>query len=360
MYSVGGGGDVQEPRGKWRARGGLMGAFVAAAALLIPPGTALGATVCYDESPFPAVVHLERRGSGLRAALGPKWWPAGSRGADPERVPTLSYDPSHGWKIAEHEPLPRSGDPPPCAALVPRIPLTTEEAISLRPHIEAVPLDLLSLEQSIGACHQVGDVIWFGISFYDGEGSEGVGGVGRYDLATKRLEVRRPEELRDASVSHLVHDGDSLWIATHGRYECVGFPPASGLIRYEWDEREVDRQLLCGFVYHGMVLLDGDLWVASDLGLARGTRAKYGLRTWQNLVPTPDQREAVRQTSCWDLYASLLDSLPAANTVPGDPSPWSQLFRNLAKFDPEFLGYYVLQQRKRDQPAATIPSRDGP
>lgn len=334
--------------------------ILAAAALLVPPGATLGAVICYDEKAFPAIVHLEQKGTGLRAVLGPKWWRAPWRDAFyPERASTLSYAPTKGWSAADEVSMPPPGEEASsCAALVPPIPLTVEEAVLLRPHVGQVPGDSVHVHQSIGACQRVGDVIWFGIAFYDGEGYEGVGGVGRYDLATKRLEVRRPQELRDASVGHLIYDGESLWIATHANQECVGRPPVSGLLHYEWGEHMAHRQPICGFVYHGMVLLDGDLWVASDLGLARGVRGEYGLRTWQNFVPGSDPGEPVRETSCPDLYESLLESLPTAAPDPDTPSPWSQLFRNLVKFEPEFLEGYV-RRKKQGSPAAET-SADAP
>ncbi len=341
---------------RWWGR--LAPATIAAAALLafLPAGAASGAETCYDESTFPAVFHLERRGTWLRAYLGPT-----SRRTDlwldPSRVPVpvRSYDPSHGWSVSEDAPIPRrGGDAPPCAGLLPAVELTVEQAILLRPHIAHIPPEHLELHPSIGACHQVDGVIWFGISFYEGEGSDGMGGVGRYDLATKQLEVSRPQELRDASVGHLVHDGEALWIATHGRYECVGHPPVSGLLRYDWNKSVADRQDVCGFVYHGMVLLDGDLWVASDLGLARGIPGRFGLRTWQNFVATADRKEGVREISCAGLYESLLVSLPTTATE--GYSPWSLLFQNLAKFRPEFLADYVRQQQKKECPTAPTPA----
>jgi hypothetical protein len=334
----------------------------------MPSEPTLGAVICYDERAFPAIVHLEKQGGGLLAVLGPKWWRAPWRDSfHPERAPALSYQPTRGWRVADDVPMPRpdAEASPACAELVPPIPLTVEEAILLRPHVGEVPQSLLGVHQSIGACQQVGDVIWFGISFYDGEGYEGVGGVGRYDLATKRLEVRRPQELRDASVSYLVHDGDSLYVATLANQECVGRPPVSGLLHYEWGESMAYRQPICGFVPHGMVLLDGDLWVASDLGLARGRRGRYGLREWQNYVPTSDPKDPVRETSCAALYESLLDSLPTAAPDPDTRSPWSQLFRNLVRFEPdsEFLEGYVRRRVRPEpepSPADSVPERVPP
>lgn len=322
------------------------------AALMAIPAHAV--TTCYDESAFPSVFQLERTGEGLRLLLGPKWW----KGSEdrPRTAQSLVYEPSRGWRLGDESPIAWEPKPPECAALIPPIPLSVEEAILLRPHVGEVPRDMLELSQEIGACQQVGDVVWFGIAFYDGEGSEGVGGVGHYNLKTKALEVRRPQELRDASVSHLVYDGDALWIATEGHYECAGFPPVSGLLQYEWESQNVAQQGLCGLVYHDMVLLDGDLWVASDLGLSRGREGEHGLRDWENFIPTPGEPTPLRPITCKALYTGLLDSL----SIEGYESPWSMLFRHLLKLHPDFVEMYVREKTRSAGDAANAEQGNAP
>lgn len=331
----------------------LTAPWAMAAVVVLFASPAKAPFTCYDETALPAVSRLERRGDGLYVLLGPKWWRGGW---DDARAPALSYDPREGWALAGEAPVRRVGEPPACASQLPLISLSVEQAILLRPHVGNVPEDVRRIDQRIGACQRTGDVIWFGIAFYDGEGSEGVGGVGRYDLETKQLEIHRPGELRDASVSHLVHDGDSLWLATRGNYECAGDPPVSGLIEYKWEKRKATTQWLCGLVYHGMILVDGDLWVASDLGLARGRRNEHGYRDWENFVPTPTGSDPLAKVECDELYTELLDSLSTEELAPGDPSPWSMLFKNLQKLHPRFIEAYMLEKRKQSRTDPSDPS----
>jgi hypothetical protein len=96
-----------------------------------------------------------------------------------------------------------------------------------------------------------------------------------------------------------------------------------------------------------MVLLDDELWVASDLGLARARRGKYGIWEWENFIPTIEQPERLQPVTCEDLYTNLLESLPRSPADPGDRSQWSMLFQVLMKHRPDFIESFVLQQMKR-------------
>ena len=54
-----------------------------------------------------------------------------------------------------------------------------------------------SFQQSIGACAVDGDELWGGISFYAGEGSWGVGGLVRKNIASGEIKYFRPSQLSD-------------------------------------------------------------------------------------------------------------------------------------------------------------------
>jgi hypothetical protein len=293
---------------------------------------------------LPSVRRIEPREDGIRIVLGPKWW-KGNWAQDPDRstAPVLSVGKDGRWRMEQPTTVPQQGAPPECAAKLPPISLAVEEAIALRPHIAGQDREYLALEQNVEACQQVGDVIWFGISYYDGEGSEGVGGVGRYDLATKKLEVRRPAELREASVSHLVHDGNALWLATYASFES-GDTPASGLVRYDWEKDIATPQSLCGFFFHDMVLIRGDLWVASEMGLARGRLGENGLRQWENFIPVLDQPSLVQPVWCEDLYAKLLETVPRPEGDVDSDDLWNLLVTPMAKHRPEVVGRILREQ----------------
>lgn len=70
----------------------------------------------------------------------------------------------------------------------------------------------LRLDADFGAWQQVGDEIWFGVSYYLGEGSDGVGGFGRFDPATGRFRMTWDVPKAGLSVSALHHDGEALWL----------------------------------------------------------------------------------------------------------------------------------------------------
>ena len=87
-----------------------------------------------------------------------------------------------------------------------------------------------AIEEVIGPYQIVGDKIWFGKNFYDGEGTTGVGAIGYFDRTTRKYDFLRIREVMDWSVSSLVVEGDTLWagLVTHPE----GADRAGGLIRH--------------------------------------------------------------------------------------------------------------------------------
>src|ERR1035437_214942 len=68
------------------------------------------------------------------------------------------------------------------------------------------------IEDSIGPWQEDGQ-IWFGKTFYDGEGSTGVGGFGYFDMNERRLHMFAPPEIADRSVSAINVGPDAAWMA---------------------------------------------------------------------------------------------------------------------------------------------------
>lgn len=91
--------------------------------------------------------------------------------------------------------------------------------------------DGTTFENGIGPFQFDGRRLWFGVSFYDGEGSSGVGGIGTFDPSTGAYRIRRLAALNDWSVSALRLDGRYIWLglASYGE----GRTAAGGLLRYE-------------------------------------------------------------------------------------------------------------------------------
>lgn len=74
------------------------------------------------------------------------------------------------------------------------------------------------------------DKLWFANTFYDGEGTSGVGAIGTFHVATRKYEMRYLPEIARWSGSALLHDGDDLWIGLSRRPE--GATYGGGLLRY--------------------------------------------------------------------------------------------------------------------------------
>lgn len=123
-----------------------------------------------------------------------------------------------------------------------------------------------ALEDDFGAFDVRDEVIWFGLTFYDGEGVSGVGGFGRFDTRTGRYEIRWGEPSATLSVTALIHDGQALWVGLAGRHEysdsgegVVRLDPASGATRH-YDVPGVVA-VLCP--------AGGAVWAGTDRGLYR-------------------------------------------------------------------------------------------
>jgi len=86
-----------------------------------------------------------------------------------------------------------------------------------------------TLEQNIGPFQLSGDRLWFGISFYDGEGYSGVGGLGSFDSKTNVFRIRRYPELVDWSTSALLVEGEEIWLGLVQKSE--GRSGMGGLLR---------------------------------------------------------------------------------------------------------------------------------
>ena len=67
------------------------------------------------------------------------------------------------------------------------------------------------IREMIEAYQVAANLIWFGKSFYDGEGITGVGAIGSFDRTTKRFAFLQVPEVVDWSVSNLLVEGDTIW-----------------------------------------------------------------------------------------------------------------------------------------------------
>ena len=84
-------------------------------------------------------------------------------------------------------------------------------------------------DQNIGPFQLVGDLLWFGITFYDGEGTSGIGGVGYFDTRTNQFHIDHYAEIADWSASALLVEDEDLWVGLVRQPE--GSPMPGGLAR---------------------------------------------------------------------------------------------------------------------------------
>ncbi|HUJ51345.1 MAG TPA: hypothetical protein VLW25_14145 [Bryobacteraceae bacterium] len=126
------------------------------------------------------------------------------------------------------------------------------------------------MESDIGPFVQNGDKIWFTTTFYDGEGTSGIGAIGTFDISTRKYLMRYLPEIAPWSGSAILLDGDRLWIGLKRRPE--GADIGGGLLRYNMHTGRVktfaipdviftvDRArdaIYCG-TSHGLYMLRGD------------------------------------------------------------------------------------------------------
>lgn len=307
------------------------------------------AFVCYNEKYFPAVFSLWEVDKGVRAQLGGVY-------ADAKQSvsPVLSWSEQEGWadiKTERCRPCTTNIHQSSCAVKIPQWEpsppneacLPGEDCRQGIPVIRFGPGESREKIEETPSCTIAGNVVYFGIDFYRGEGYTGYGGLGRYDLASKRLEVRRPPALTQVPIHKIIWDGENIWAATTTNYECIGHPPALGLIKYNWSTGTLTqfkgkKDGPCGFIIHDLLWSNGFLWVATDVGISRWS-AK-GDR-WTHYLPDIASPRNVREGRCEAFYAELLDTLPKDEAWFGESRSYYQVFYdNLGRFRPDLIKLY--------------------
>lgn len=343
-------------------------------------GSAFAAFGCYDPSLYPAVYGLSAAPGGVQALLG--------QAADEPREPgmrikhyaELSSD--GAWNIRSQlctvgpcDNGPYSGQG--CARAIPVPDLPVAELKKIAPEVLSqmddesdedsdsgnnsangdTPPDL---KQQAGSCVESDGAVWFGLSYYCGEGTCGMGGVGRYDERTGKVEMRYPSRFVDYSIEPIAYDGRYLWFGTIVHTECVGDDLGVGLVRYDWKTgvsvsfgggtdswRDPDGP--CGFEFNDIYADKRGLWVSSDMGLAflANPQGDVAARLrWVNYVPDPkNPKQPMVKTTCKALYGRLLKTLPHNDMNGADEymSHYDQLVGTLKIFNPGLLAELTQQ-----------------
>ena len=87
-------------------------------------------------------------------------------------------------------------------------------------------------EEVIGPYEIEGTKVWFGKSFYDGEGERGVGAFGYFDTETRQYRIFSPIEVAPYETSAILVEPDQVWIGLDVFTEDISTFPG-GLVR--WD-----------------------------------------------------------------------------------------------------------------------------
>lgn len=312
----------------------LTAAVLSSPWLILLGGGVQAAWTCYSDRDYPAIAGVAPTPTGYRILLGQAFRDASGN------APVLEF--SSGWKVVDSElclPGRCDRETQGCKVQLPEIPLPTAKEVQA---VIGQPPE--GIEQNVSACVEEGRYVYFGIGFYVGEGFAGIGGVGRYDKQTRKMEIRRPKRLLKTGVTHIASDGRYLWIGTGNQGECSGMVPTEGLLRYDWTNDRLDpadpgAQGMCGFMVRGLLVKDRTLVVATDVGLALGSGA--GLEAplqWRHLVPDLNAPGLMRETKCDALYEKLLRTVSRKEEV--DWSSFGQLTDTLEKWNPELLERY--------------------
>ena len=127
--------------------------------------------------------------------------------------------------------------------------------------------------ETIGPTQTDGDKLWFGKTFYDGEGNSGVGGFGYFDASDRQYHLFTPSELADCSVSAIRAEPDAVWLGIAQMGEYNGSP--RGVLRYDRQTGTVRKYDLPDAVYD--LASSGDRILAvtsSGIAVIEGGRVK--------------------------------------------------------------------------------------
>lgn len=150
---------------------------------------------------------------------------------------------------------------------LPKLPQTTQrEYGAAKPRTQRWnPKITFELREEIGPWQRAGRQIWFGKSFYDGEGHSGLGGFGYYDLDTRRYTLFSPREIHDWSATAILVEEDAVWLGLAHMGEWG--PSPGGLLRWDRRKQEAVASDLPSLIGH-IERKGEELFLANQHGLA--------------------------------------------------------------------------------------------
>jgi hypothetical protein len=120
-----------------------------------------------------------------------------------------------------------------------------------------------AIQERIGAYQVVGDRIWVGKAFYDGEGLNGVGAIGYLDAGGTYTFLAIPE-LFDWSVLGFLIEDDTAWVGMVNYPE--GATNSGGLLQYDLNMGRAQVHSIPD-VIHSIVRVEGALFLGTTKGV---------------------------------------------------------------------------------------------
>ena len=156
-----------------------------------------------DFSPWAGLDSISDRDAAIALGL-PEPVVRGMKERDPRPAPGEPWD-KYLPQVMKDHPMPQS---------------TYADFARARPERVQDGYDSASaIGETPGPLQMDGSRIWFGKTFYDGEGTSGVGGAGYLDTVTAKYTFLKIPELARWSVSSLLLDDHTLWIGLVGHPE---------------------------------------------------------------------------------------------------------------------------------------------
>jgi hypothetical protein len=121
------------------------------------------------------------------------------------------------------------------------------------------------LAEEIGPAQLADGTLWFAKTFYDDEGTTGVGGFGFFDPQTKRYKVYSPPAVLDWSATAILVERESVWIALSSRSEYRN--TSGGLLRFDRGTETCTKVALPD-ITREMTRVGDSLILATDFGAA--------------------------------------------------------------------------------------------
>ena len=188
---------------------------------------------------------------------------------EPEQFKPVSFGPGNRFTLTQNDKavlhvLERTGQRTKRHELPPS---SYDEFAAARPgHVkDGYSRRFTQLGGAIGPWQIDGESLWFGKSFYDGEGMTGIGGFGYFDGASAQFRLFSPPAIADSSVTAILVEPGAVWLALAHRGEWGG--TAQGLLRFDRATEKV-KKIELRDIAGQFARVAGRLLIATQFGAA--------------------------------------------------------------------------------------------